>query len=365
MAECLAQVRLTQYVADAGLWNETRKVFDFLLNGDGLVISGTCGDHECWHNTQSGTTNLGETCATAYLIRFCDEMLRKTGDSLFGDLMERAIYNALFAAQSPDGRRLRYYAPFEAPRKYFDGDTYCCPCNYRRIVAELPQMIYYGHPDGVYVNLFAPSTATIPFGDGREVKLKQETDYPNSGRVVLTLEKGGGPFTIYVRQPRWAKSADVRVNGEAAAVGTVEKPGTLAVAREWKAGDRVEIEFPMEWRLIKGRKAQVGRAAVMRGPQVFTYNPEQNPDLKGLEPRLFTLDERADIQGPGPDESVRPGGMSCILRVWEPGAWYPHAASREIILTEFADPGATWTYFHTANPESERLVNDELVGAWK
>ncbi|HUW62778.1 MAG TPA: beta-L-arabinofuranosidase domain-containing protein, partial [Candidatus Bathyarchaeia archaeon] len=117
MAECLAQVRLSEYVDDKGLWDETRNVFDFLLNRDGLVISGTCGDHECWHNTQSGTTNLGETCATAYLVRFCDEMLRKTGDSLFGDLIERAIYNALFAAQSPDGRRLRYYAPFEAPRQ--------------------------------------------------------------------------------------------------------------------------------------------------------------------------------------------------------------------------------------------------------
>jgi len=34
-------------------------------------------------------------------------------------------------------------------------------------------------------------------------------------------------------------------------------------------------------------------------------------------------------------------------------------------LTEFADPGATWTYFQVANPESERLVDDELAGAWK
>jgi hypothetical protein len=291
--------------------------------------------------------------------------LRKTGDTLYGDLIERAVYNALFAAQSPDGRRLRYYVPFEAPRQYFDGDTYCCPCNYRRIVAELPAMICYGREDGVYVNLFTPSTATVRFGEGREVKLTQETDYPNSGRVLLTVVEGGGPFVLRARQPRWAKSVAVRVNGEMVEGGAVEKPGMLAVSREWKAGDRLEIEFPIEWRLVKGRKAQDGRAAAMRGPQLFAYNPERNPDMKGLEPRLFTLDDSAAIEGPIPDDSVRPGGMACKVRVWEPGAWYPHSASREIVLTEFADPGATWTYFHAANPQGDRMLDDELTGAWK
>ncbi len=68
--------------------------------------------------------------------------------------MDRTIYNTLFAAQSPDGRRLRYYSPVEGPRVYFEGDTYCCPCNYRRIVAELPQMVYYQQENGVTVNLY-------------------------------------------------------------------------------------------------------------------------------------------------------------------------------------------------------------------
>jgi DUF1680 family protein len=35
----------------------------------------------------------------------------------YGDLMERTIFNALFAAQSPDGRQLRYYTPLEGKRE--------------------------------------------------------------------------------------------------------------------------------------------------------------------------------------------------------------------------------------------------------
>ena len=34
------------------------------------------------------------------------------------------------------------------PRIYFDKDSYCCPGNWRRIVAELPAMIYYRSADG-------------------------------------------------------------------------------------------------------------------------------------------------------------------------------------------------------------------------
>jgi len=349
MAECLAQVRLSEYLDDPGLWHETDKVFDFLLNRDGLVITGTCGDHECWHDTQSGTTNLGETCATAYLIRLCAEALQKTGDLKYGDIMERSIFNSLFGAQSPDGRRLRYYTPFEAPRAYFDGDTYCCPCNYRRIVAELPTMIYYGRDDGVYVNLYAPSRATVSFDSGRTLVLRQDTDYPNSGKIEFAIEKSDGePFVLYLRRPEWAPGATLRINGEPVEP-ELPAPGLLALHRSWKAGDTLQVEFPMDWRLVSGRKAQSGRVAVMRGPMVFTYNPKLNPGVNG-DPRLFTLDGEAGIEGPIPTDAVRPGGIACKVQIWEPGVWYPHAKSRPIMLTEFPDPDATWTYFTTAKP---------------
>ena len=118
LAHALAQLQLYRVEPDERLLRTTRRAMDFLTRHEGLVISGTCGDHECWHDTQSGTTNLGETCATAYLLRTLDDLLRLEGDSRWGDLMERTIFNALFAAQSPDGRHIRYYTPFECSRAY-------------------------------------------------------------------------------------------------------------------------------------------------------------------------------------------------------------------------------------------------------
>ena len=41
-----------------------------------------------------------------------DSLLRLEGDSLYGDIMERTIYNAMFAAVSPDGRLEPLLHPF-------------------------------------------------------------------------------------------------------------------------------------------------------------------------------------------------------------------------------------------------------------
>lgn len=361
LAECLAQLRLNALQPDPGLRETSAGVLDLLLRGDGLVVTGTCGDHECWHNTQSGTTNLGETCTTAYMLRWYDELLRQTGDPAYGDLMERAVHNALFGAQSPDGRRIRYYTPFEAPRTYYVADTYCCPGNFRRIMAELPSMIYYRRPDGVYVNLYTPSTAQLELEQGVKVTLRQETDYPASGRVKLHIEPSApATFAVYFRIPRWAETYTGRFNGENDST-TTRHEATVSVRREWKAGDTLEIEFPIEARLVKGRRTQEGRVALLHGPQVLAYNPERNPDWKDIDPRLMTLDP-ASIEGPIPDDSVHPGGIAYRVAAWEPGVFYPHAPTRTVLLTEYADPGATWTYFHAPNPQDDRFVDDELIG---
>jgi hypothetical protein len=349
---------------DDRLLAQLRTAVDFLTRQNGLVITGACGDHECWHDTQQGTINLGETCATAYLLRLMDDCLRRDGDGRSGDVMERAIFNALFAAQSPDGRRIRYYTPFDGPRAYYSTDTYCCPCNYRRIVAELPSLVYYQTDGGVAVNLYASSQASLLL-DEVKVEIRQETDYPRSGRVVLRIDPARpAEFPLRLRIPRWCQGATVAVNDERAAAAEPAGDRFFAITRTWRAGDRVMLEMPMPWRLVKGRVAQAGRVAVARGPQVFCLSRSRNKDVKGLDTvdlRLLVLDP-ASIEGPIPDDMIRPDGVACRVKAWRPGDFYPHAApALELTLTEFPDPDGEATYFLVPNPADERLVDDELM----
>ena len=277
--------------------------------------------------------DVGESCATAYLIRLTHYLLQLEGKTLDGDIMERAIYNALFAAQSPDGRRLRYYTAIDGSRKYFPSDTYCCPGNWRRIVAELPEMIYYRSAEGgVLVNLYTASTADLPLAGDLSVRLRQATDYPNSGKVAITVEPSrSAEFPLMLRIPRWCASAAVSVNGQLGDIPA--KPGQwYALKRLWKAGDLVTLEMPMKTRLVRGRKLQAGKVAVMRGPVLFCFSPARQKELLQPRPQRASQAKSAgypafagtpgklkfdmtSLAGSIPDTAIRPDGLAMEMCV--------------------------------------------------
>ena len=139
------------------------------------------------------------------------------------------------------------------------------------------------------------------------------------------------------------------------------KPGSFfELRREWKAGDQVELDLPMEWRLVKGRQRQAGRVAVMRGPQVFCLNPAQNPALSkldGTELGYLALNP-ASLGEPVPNTAVRPDGLACRVQAWKPGFGLGQKADYELTLTEFPDPDCKATYFRLR--DYNVAANDEL-----
>ncbi len=285
MNVCLAQLDFHDTEPSPKLLVSSHNVIDFLTRHDGLLIHGSCSRGEAFHSNQDGTGDAAEACATAYLIKLLDRLLQIEGKALYGDMLERAIYNALFAAQSPDGKQTRYFTAVEGRRQYFKErrpnlpqHTYCCPNNFRRAIGDLPGLIYYRtNDDGLLINLYTACSATLKL-KGSTVKVRQQTDYPSSGKVVIHLAPSKpAAFPLRLRIPRWCDKAGVSVNGRAAE--TALKGGQFfTLQRQWKAGDRVELDMPMPWRLVRGRKAQRGRAAVMRGPMLFCLSPARQAD---------------------------------------------------------------------------------------
>lgn len=360
LARCLAQVELYRSLPDARLLQPTRRAVKFMTGQDGAAITGGAGQWEIWTNDQDGREALGETCATAYQIRLYHSLLQMEGDSRYGDLMERTIYNALFAAQSPDGRRIRYYTALEGPRAYFEQDNFCCPNNYRRIVSELPSMLYYRTGTGVAVNLYSPSEATFPLGSDVSLKIRQETNYPTSGHVVIRIDPSKPTtFPLDLRIPRWCEKAAVAVNGHA--LETPVKPGTfLAIQREWKAGDQVTLDLPMPWRFVEGRKRQAGRVAVMRGPLVYCLNPAQNEKLVKRDAADISgimLDPKSLQESPG-SGAARPNDTACSVAAGAADYNMWRTSDFKLRLTEFADPEGKCTYFRLLAPNT--VVPDEL-----
>jgi DUF1680 family protein len=135
------------------------------------------------------------------------------------------------------------------------------------------------------------------------------------------------------------------------------------ITRRWEAGDQVTLHMPMPLRLVKGRKSQAGRVAVMRGPVLFCLNPDRQDNFDAETMRLLRLDP-SSVALADSDDAIRPNGLTCRASFWQPGSYNAASpANLQLTLTEYPDPGCQWTYFLVPNPNDETLVDDELIDA--
>ena len=337
---------------------------ELLERGRGrLLITGSTSQGEHFTYNQEGSGSIEESCVTAYFLRWIDSLMRLEGDMRYGDIMERTIYNALFGAQSPDGRRICYFTPFTGKRSFQNHDTFCCNGNFRRAVAELPQKVYYRTQDaGIALNLFTSSDKKFDV-NGKTVEIKAETEYPNSGEVKLTFTCSEPvEFAFRFRTPRWAERIECAVCNVPCALNKPQL-GNAEIKRLWKSGDILTVSMPINWRFVRGRMIQEGRVALMRGPVLFTFSEKLNAEVlkKCPEPRDLVLDPTS-IGNPSLDDSVRPNGQKVVVKAWT----NPERTgdSVDVVLTEFVDPNGIDVYFKIPNlndTKSIRIVDDELL----
>ena len=329
----------------------------------GLLVTGSTSQGEHFTYNQDGSGAVEESCVTAYLLRWVDSLMRLEGDMRYGDIMERTIYNALFGAQAPDGRRICYFTPFTGKRSFQTIDTFCCNGNFRRAVAELPQKVYYRTSDGgIALNLFTRSDKTFEV-NGKTVEIKQETAYPNSGEVKLSFTCSEPvEFAFLFRTPRWAESMACAVCNLPYSPDKSEL-GYATVKRVWKSGDTLTISMPMNWRFVRGRMIQDSRVALLRGPVLFTFSDILNAAVlnKCPKPRDLVLDP-SSIGNPILDDRIRPGGQKVIVKAWT----NPECtgAQVDVVLTEFVDPDGIDVYFKVPNltdTQPIRILDDELL----
>ena len=368
LARCYAQTELYRYDGQPSLLEMSKYMRHELLRpGGGLNVVGSASDGEYFSYTQNGSGAIGESCVTAYLLRWLDSLMRLEGDLRYGDIMERSIYNALFAAQEPGGRKLRYFTPFTGPRAYFEQDGFCCPGNFRRIMAELPEKVYYRYTDhGIAVNLYTASNATSELAPGTSVTLAQKTDYPNSGHVVFhVMPSKKSVFTLQLRIPRWCRSAAITINNESP-ISVLAGKTAYELCRTWKKGDTVTLELPMTWRFVRGHQLQEGKVALMRGPIVYCLGTAQNEEVLKKYPNFNgVVVDPISLGEPEADTSFRPDGkkVKATARVEAAGAWSKGAPHETLTFTEFIDPSGIMTYFHVL--DLGKAVEDELVGDFR
>ncbi|MFQ6095981.1 MAG: glycoside hydrolase family 127 protein, partial [Candidatus Bathyarchaeia archaeon] len=224
-----------------------------------------------------------ETCAAIANVMWNWRMLLITGEGRFADVMELALYNGVLAGISLDGEKYFYVNPL-ADRGNHRRERWfrcaCCPPNIARLLASLPGYMYSLSSGGVWVHLYAQSTANLEV-DGNPVTIMQYTDYPWSGDVELILHPEKDiSFGLYVRIPGWCRKAEVQINGKVL-VKPVQPGQYLEIHRVWKSGDRVDLSMSMPVERIVCHPSVMenhDRVALRRGPIIYCAEQIDNPD---------------------------------------------------------------------------------------
>ncbi len=348
----MAQLRVNAVESDDRLTQMPFRIAQRISDpqATGMLITGASGNNEGWEDTQLCTGNTGETCTTVYGIWYMEEMLKYTGDLRYGDYIERMIYNSLFCAQQPEGRKLRYFSPPSGERKYYDRDSYCCPNNFRRGMARLAEQIYYQYNTGLAVNFFEDSRAEIRVSGDAQVTLRQTTAYPaeDTSRIEIEDITRETEFPVHIRIPAWCTDSTVMVNGE---------PVSPVIQRTWKKGDTIDIHLPMAWRMVRGRELQQDRAAVMRGPVVYCLSRQLNHLPEDMVLRDITMDPQTLETQQADDRGVLNKPI-CRIQAWSPGCSQSEPYDLTLLLHEFPEPTGEEVYFNTSEPSLAQ--DDEL-----
>ena len=245
-----------------------------------------------------------ETCAAIGNVYVNHRLFLLHGESKYYDVLERSLYNGVISGVSLDGGAFFYPNPLESMGQHQRQPWFgcaCCPSNICRFIPSIPGYVYQNKGRSLYVNLFMGNTADVMV-NGRKYVLKQETQYPWDGDITLSVEKGSGQFAMNIRIPGWVRGSVVpselyeyadgktlswslSVNGKPLQV-KVNDFGYAVIDRKWKKGDKVQIHFDMEPRLVKADEhveADRGRVSVERGPLVYCAEwPDNEFDLGGI-----------------------------------------------------------------------------------
>jgi len=241
-----------------------------------------------------------ETCASVGMVFWNQRMAQLTGDAKFLDVLERSLYNGALDGLSLSGDRFFYDNPLASngqhSRKAWFG-TACCPANIARLVTSLGGYIYGKSEQAAWINMYVSSNTQLKIGK-TDVKLNMQTEYPWNGKINIQVDPvRKGKFSINLRIPGWCRQEIVpgglyyttgktsgqafncMVNGKPVAAQIVN--GYIQVSQEWKQGDVLSLELPMEAQWVRCNtavKENEDRLAIQRGPLLYCVEQMDNPE---------------------------------------------------------------------------------------
>ncbi|WP_426582171.1 glycoside hydrolase family 127 protein [Mucilaginibacter sp. R-33] len=302
MADVAALTGDKEYItAIDKIWNNMVGKKIYVQGGIGAVPGGERfgADYEL-----PNTTAYNETCAAIGDVFWNQRMFLLHGESKYIDVMEKVLYNGLISGVGLDGKTFFYTNAMQVtngvthhelePERSGWFECSCCPTNMARFLPSLSGYMYAQKDNNVFVNLFIAGTANMEI-DNKKVSIVQSNNYPWNGALSFAVTpETATNFAMHIRIPGWARAEAIpsdlyafqnksaakislKLNGKAVAY-KVEN-GYAVINRQWKKGDNIQLNLPMEVKKVIANKALVddkGKTALQRGPIMYCAEWKDN-----------------------------------------------------------------------------------------
>lgn len=226
---------LARETGDQSLLEACKRLWGNMVNKQMYITGGIGSTHHgeafSFDYDLPNDTVYAESCASIGLIFFAHRMLQMELNSMYADIMERALYNTVLGSMSRDGRHFFYVNPLEVwpeaseknpgkhhvkpvRQKWFG--CACCPPNIARLLTSLNHYIYSYNSNTVYTHLYIGGEAEIELETGI-IKLKQGNRYPWDGKIKLSVVSSTAQnMTLALRIPGWCSKWSAFINGKKA-----------------------------------------------------------------------------------------------------------------------------------------------------
>lgn len=279
-------------------------------------------------------------------------LLGVTGDPKWADRCEDVALNSWPAATTPDLKGLRYLtAPNHVlsdrhnkspgvqnggPMFLFDAHLHrCCQHNIAHGWPYYAEKLWMATPgNGLAAVLYAPCEVTAKVGDGTEVTITENTQYPFDEAIEIGIASPTPvSFPLYLRVPAWCEDVAVKVNGKRVEVSG--RPGEyISIDRKWSDGDTVSLQLPMKITLTKWVKNK-NSVSVYRGPLTYSLKiGEKYVRVGGTDkwPALEIHPTTPWNYGLVVEEADPAASFEVVQKPWPKGdrVFTPHAAPIEL-----------------------------------
>jgi hypothetical protein len=224
-----------------------------------------------------------ELCSVVEYMFSLEELYEIFGDNKLADRLELLTFNALPGTTTPDlwahqyDQQANQVVVNGEKRNWSTNGNYsniyglmpnfaCCLANMHQGWPKFTESLWMATNDnGLATVAFAPSRVRAKVGNGKEVTIHEETDYPFKGQIRLIMESDKPVrFSLYLRIPGWAEQGVINYKGKK----ITEKGGsTVRLFARWDPGDTVALELPMNIRIEKRYNNSL---SVLRGPLYFS-----------------------------------------------------------------------------------------------